>query len=630
MWDSSHTPVCSVKWVFIGSSVTLKHADIVKGMVESNFIDFDKPAVISGGVATATNDRTVRSVREFCTTWSRAVKTICLYPSSNPLPDEFRGKFFDALTLLLEDHGQFILQISDTALTTSGQIVYESTPGEENLAYMFFKDGIREVGFEIGVSRLESDRFLQIGADALAAIGAKIDVANRLWEASFPHIKHYTVDRVIEGAYIEAAGDQELAATHEQFTAATVPDRPFTGKAAVAVERQSPYSGTQRERHLHVMQVFGDVTALTISEKSEIALLCRPESNEAAESLGLEILMEIIRSTDGGRMLDDGIAVVESQFAHAVAANRWDLVRKILIEVRGLLADVSERVAQRINGSILKMADKRHFDQLAVYLNANPQTNLDPIRDVLSLLGTAAITPTTGMLGTVEHRPARMMICDFLIANGRETVDLIGGFIYDKRWFVSRNVAMILGEIGNERGVTFLKKSAAHTDSRVRLETLRASKRILGEEAEKILRGFLNDPDVDLRKRALRALGQRNSTAVVGDLKAQIDPETLPDRDASEVKELLLTYSRLGGAQAAHDLIDLARRSPFFKKSRWQPVRLSAIRALGASTDPAARGELEVLSKDRATDVAEAARYALALRHRMAGSAESPESEDDE
>lgn len=599
-------------------------------MVESNFIDFDKPAVISGGVPTATNDRTVRSVREFCTTWSRAVKTICLYPPSNPLPDEFRGKFFDALTLLLEDHGQFILQISDTSITTSGQVVYEGAAGEENLAYLFFKDGIREVGFEIGMSRMESDRFLQIGADALAAIGTKIDVANRLWEASFPHIKHYTVDRVIEGAYIEAAGDEEIAASHEQFTATVVPNVAAVSKAAVKIEPESPYSGTQKERHLHVMQVFGDVTALTVSEKSEIAMLCRPESNEAAETLGLEILTEIIRVSDGGRMLDDAIGVIENQFTQAVASNRWDMARKILIEVRGLMGDVPERVVHKLNASISKMADKRHFDQLANYLNANPQINLDPIRDFLSLIGSAAITPITGMLGTVEHRPSRMMICDFLIANGRETVDLIGGFIYDRRWFVSRNVAMILGEIGNERGVTFLKKSAAHTDSRVRLETLRAAKRILGEDAEKILRGFLNDPDVDLRKRALRALGQRNSTAVVGDLKAQIDPDVLPDRDPSEVKELLLTYSRLGGAQAARDLIDLAHRTPFFKKSRWQPVRLSAIRALGASPDPAARGELEVLSKDRATDVAEAARSALALRQRVANSAESSEGEDDE
>ena len=603
-------------------------------MGESNFIDFDKPAVISGGVPTATNDRTVRSVREFCTTWSRAVKTICLYPPSNPLPDEFRGKFFDALTLLLEDHGTFVLQVSDTAFTTSGQSVYEGAASEENLAYLFFKDGIREVGFEIGVSRMEADRFLQIGAEALAAIGSKVDVANRLWEASFPHIKHYTVDRVIEGAYIDAAGDDELAAAHEQFTGSLLPEgpeaAPTEATVAAPVAPASPYSGAQRERHLHVLKVFGDISALTITEKSEITQLCRPESDDAAESLGLDILMEIIRASDGGRTLEDAVTVLEKQFEQSVNLDRWSVARKILIEVRGLMADVPPRAAQRINGSITRMADKRHFEHLSQYLNTNPQVNLEPIRDLLSLFGTAAITPITGMLGSVEHRPARMMICDFLIANGRETVDLIGGFIYDKRWFVSRNVAMILGEIGNERGVTFLKKSAAHTDARVRLETLRAAKRILGEDAERILRGFLNDPDVDLRKRALRALGQRKSTAVVGDLKAQIDPETLPDRDPAEMKELLLTYARLGGKQAAQDLIGLARRAPFFKRTRWQPVRLAAIRALGASSDQGARGELEVLSKDRATDVAEAARSALALRHKMASSPDMAESEDDE
>lgn len=602
-------------------------------MVESNFIDFDKPAVISGGVSTATNDRTVRSVRELCATWSRAVKTICLYPPSNPLPDEFRSKFFDALTLLLEDHGQFVLQVSDAALTTSGQVVYEGAVSEENLAYLFFKDGIREIGFEIGISRMESDRFLQIGAEALAAIGTKVDVANRLWEASFPHIKHYTVDRVIEGAYIEAAGDEELAAAHEQFITAALPEETRQTKAGNTVARpepESPYSGVQRERHLHVLKVFGDVSALTITEKSEIAFLCRPESDEAAESLGLDVLTEIIRAADGGRMGDDSVTVLEKQFELAVDANRWDMARKILIEVRGLMADAQPGIAHRLTGLITRMADKRHFDHLSAHLNANPQANIEPIRDVLSLLGAAAITPITGMLGSLEHRPARMMICDFLIANGRETVDLIGGFIYDKRWFVSRNVAMILGEIGNERGVTFLKKSAAHTDARVRLETLRAAKRILGEDAERILRGFLNDPDVDLRRRALRALGQRKSTAVVGDLKEQIDPEKLPDRDPAEVKELLLTYSRLGGADAARDLIGLARRAPFFKRARWQPVRLAAIRALGASPDSSARGELEILSKDRATDVAETARSALALRHQMADPQGNAESEDDE
>lgn len=600
-------------------------------MVETNFIDFDGPTIAAGDAAFEANDRMVRAVRDFCVTWARAVKTICLYPPSNPLPDEFRGKFFDAVTLLLEDHGQFILQFTDQTIKTAGQVVYEGPVGEENLAYLFFKDGIREIGFEIGVSRLESDRFLQITAEAFAAIGAKIDLANCLWEASLPHIKHYTVDRVIEGAYIDVAGDDEIVATHEQFLDAKTSELENAGPDD-RPGASSPYLGAQRERHLHLLKIFGDVGSLTVQEKSEIAAMSLPEPDDVSVALGLDILMEIIRTADGGRMLEDGIHILERQFSQAVAGDGWELARKILIEARGLMAEVSPRAAQRITAAISHMGDKSHFEALARYLNDNPQANLDTIRDMLSLLGTSAITPITGMLGTVEHRPARMMICDFLIANGRETVDLIGGFIYDKRWFVSRNVAMILGEIGNERGVTFLKKSATHTDSRVRLETLRAAKRILGAEAERILQGFLKDPDVDLRKRALRALGQRNSTAVVGDLKAQIqNPDQLPDRDQAEVRELLMTYARLGGESAARELVELARKAPFFKRSRWQPVRLSAIRALGASSAPMARAELEALSKDRATDVAEAARSALAWRQRMASVTEhSDEGEDEE
>ena len=30
----------------------------------------------------------ISRVQEFCHTWERAVKTICLYPPTNPLPDE--------------------------------------------------------------------------------------------------------------------------------------------------------------------------------------------------------------------------------------------------------------------------------------------------------------------------------------------------------------------------------------------------------------------------------------------------------------------------------------------------------------------------------------------------------------
>jgi hypothetical protein len=265
-------------------------------MVESNFIDFDKPAVISGGVPAATNDRTVRSVREFCTTWSRAVKTICLYPPSNPLPDEFRGKFFDALTLLLEDHGSFVLQVSDSVFTTSGQSVYESAVSEENLAYLFFKDGIREVGFEIGVSRMETDRFLQIGRRPWRPSGRRLTSPTGYGKA----FRTSSTTRSIELS--KAPTSMRLATTSWQrrrtiYSSSSQKDRRSTGRGDSRGGGRTGQSILRRttRRHLHVLKVFGDISAPTITEKSEITQLCRPESDDAAESLGLDILMEIVR-----------------------------------------------------------------------------------------------------------------------------------------------------------------------------------------------------------------------------------------------------------------------------------------------------------------------------------------------
>jgi len=587
-------------------------------MIEHNYIDFGDAPPDAGEATLVLGDRYLRLVREFCTTWIRAVKTICLYPPSNPLPEEFRGKFFEALSVLLEEQERLVLTTFAEGFDCGGQTVYEAA-GDDNLAYVFFADGVRELAFQQGLTREESDRFLAIGAEGFGAPGMQVDVANRLWEAGLAHIKHFTVDRIVDGAYIDAADDRKLSDRVHSFVGreaksveGTDDTKTDAGEAAGAPE--GPYAGVQLERYAHIMKVFGDISSLSVAEKADVAALCHADSDQASEELGLGLLLEIIRTSESRRMIDESVAVLERQFEQSVERDRWDLTRVLLMHWQEAAAQAPTAVAQRLSAALPRVADKRHFERLSAHLNANPQLDLEPIGALLALFGASAITPITAMLGTLEHRPARMMVCDFLAKHGRDTVDLIGGFIYDKRWFVARNVAMILGEIGHERGLSFLRKSATHADPRVRLETLRAVQRMQVPEAERILRGFLKDSDGDLRRRALRALGQRHGATALAELKAQIDPAALPDKDPQERRELLTTYARLGEAEAVETLIRLARRSPFFGRARWRPVRQAAVWALGAATDVRARGELEILARGRNRELAQAARGALARR----------------
>lgn len=588
-------------------------------MVDRNYIDLDNPLKSNDSEEGLVSAEMLAEVREFCTTWTRAVKTICLYPPSNPLPAEFRVKFFDAVTRFVEDHGDLTLVTFDGGFDYGGETVYEATGNEEDLATLFFRDGVRRITFKPDFTREESDRLLSIMTEALGAGLAPVDVANLLWEADLPHVRYYTIDRVMEGAYIEQADAYAIQSVHHRFVEMDSGKHKSTeadGDSADE-EDQSPYMGVQRERFEHLLNVFGDVSELSGAEREQIATFCRPESDEAAEALGLDVLTEILRGNHTQRIAAEAVAVMEKQYERMVQGDRWDLVEKLLEQWQSTLDGAPEVLRRRLKEAISRAADRRHLERLSDYLNASPRLDLEPVKRLMEFFPSSAIVPITAMLGTLEHRPARMMICNYLIANGRETIDLIGGSIYDKRWYVVRNIAMILGEIGHERALAFLRKSAGHADSRVRLQTLKAVQKFESAESERIIRGFLDDPDDGIRRRTLRIMGTRNSPSALRELKILIADKFLPDRDPQELRELFGAYCRLGEAAAADDLLRMATRFRWFSGGRWRPARVAAVMALGASTVARAGEHLRTLSRKGNGFLAETAR--TVIKHTQRG-----------
>jgi len=572
-------------------------------MEKTRFIDFDDASRTSPPSDAARVER----LREFCQTWERAVKTICLYPPTNPLPEEFRQKFFDALERLLEDEGAVTIAAGDAAFSVDGDEVYRRDTNDENLAYLFFRDGICRISYEEGVSKDESDRFLGAIADVFSSPNANVDLANRLWQEALPHIRHFTMDRIIEGAYIDVADDEVLASRHLQFLNGTSP--PETEEPAAT---RSPYLGLQSERFEQILNAFGDVTNLSESEQAELAIQIRPDSDETAEQIGLEILFEVLRTADHPRLVEQTISVTEQQLNGSVTGSRWGMVRYILENWNLVASQSSAGVARQVQSARLRAVDNRYFESLSAYLNDNPQCDLHEVRGVLGGLGTAALTLITSMLGVLEHKAARMMVCDHLAEHGKDAIDLIGGFVYDKRWFVVRNVAKVLGEIGSDRALSFLKKSAQHSDSRVRLETLKALQQITSPGSVELMLGLLNDEDDAIYRRALRALGDTGSAQAAGAIRKEIDTLSPTAIDPDHLREMYTAYSRTGGQDAVDFLRKQARRTPLFGRRRWQDVRLAAILALSASPELTARAELSSLAMSRTRVLAKAARDAEA------------------
>lgn len=570
-------------------------------MEKTRFIDFGDETASSSSNDPSRFDR----LREFCHTWERAVKTICLYPSTNPLPGEFRGKFFEALDRLLEDLGNINIVITDAAFTVDKEEIYRHETTDENLAYLFFRDGVCRLSYEQGVTKDESDRFLNAIASVFSSPNAHVDLTNRLWQEALPHIRHFTMDRIIEGAYIDAADDEMLESRAQELLHNALPSD--------ANVQHSPYRGLQSERFKQTLDVFGDVTNLTEQEQTDLAIQLRPTPDEESERLGLEILFEILRTSDHARILEQTINVTEQQYRGSVTNKRWGMVRYILDGWNAVAPQASPAIARQLQSARLRAVDSKNFDELAAYLNESPQGDLHEVRAALEGFGAAALTPITAMLGVLEHKQARLMVCEYLAEHGKDAIDLIGGFVYDKRWFVVRNVTKVLGEIGSSRAVSFLKKAAQHGDARVRLEALKALQQTADEASIAIMLEMLDDEDDTIHRRALHALGETGSAKAAAAVRKEIDRLPATSFQIEELRELYTAYARCGGKTAVEYLKKIAKRSPLFGRRRWLDARLAAIHALSGSPVLEVRAELSALAMSRTREIAKTARDAETL-----------------
>ena len=177
------------------------------------------------------------------------------------------------------------------------------------------------------------------------------------------------------------------------------------------------------------------------------------------------------------------------------------------------------------------------------------------------------------LLERLEHehdRTLRLTIRGLLIALGKVHVEALRSRVLHKRWFVARNVASILGEIGGEKAVEALAEAARHEEPRVRREALNALGKTGGPGAALAISGALEDTDNDVALCAARWLTTLEEASPLDGLFGIIQSARFNRLDPDTVMSAIQTIGRRDDARAADFLKQLARKriSSFFGSKR--------------------------------------------------------------
>jgi HEAT repeat protein len=383
---------------------------------------------------------------------------------------------------------------------------------------------------------------------------------------------------------VRAAGADRIRVTvaAQEHLGPAAPILPSPG----AAERPSPTLGTNGILHAEGGGALGDIQSVDLSGTPDP--LAQLERNPGAPNVG------------------DVLAALVHEAEEALKSNRAERVLAIIVAI----ARHEQRLPDGSNArwsygiALRRICTKPVIEALA-RLVAAPKHRADATL-ALQRAGADAVEVLFNMLVAASSMGERRAVFDTLTQMKHGTEQLIH-MLDHPAWFVVRNVAELLGELGREDAVPALGRHLGHEDERVRKAVALALAKVGSRSAAEPLRRALRDKSPDVRMQVALGIGGRKSSAVAMPLVVAMEEE----EDEAVKRELILALGRIGSPDAVQALIKVAQPAGWIIGRKPTERRQAAVQALRLAASPAAVGTLEGLADDGDKQVRAAARAAL-------------------
>jgi HEAT repeat protein len=206
----------------------------------------------------------------------------------------------------------------------------------------------------------------------------------------------------------------------------------------------------------------------------------------------------------------------------------------------------------------------------------------------------------------------RAAACTMLCYLCGEDPQLLAPYLADSRWFVVRNVAFVLGQIGGPEVVDLLATAAMHPDPRVRRQVMNSLGDVPQEQRVPILLGQLDSRDPRLLAGTLNILMRSKDPEVTRALLKQIEAPDFESRSEDNQRALIGALGEVADDGVVSTLEALLHKGGWFARRTIQ--RTAAAHTLQRLGTPRALAALEAGLRSRSEAVRAACLEAVSRR----------------
>jgi HEAT repeat protein len=305
------------------------------------------------------------------------------------------------------------------------------------------------------------------------------------------------------------------------------------------------------------------------------------------ESLG----QESVRGLSVIMLID--LLNIEKDAARAaeIAQDMEALAEDLLMS--GAYADaltVATAMARRANSSLLgrdacrlaldRLGESLALRETAALVGDVEEDDWTAIKSVLETVGMPAIEALKPVVAVEPDTIGVSRAESTIVGFGPPAVARLSSLVADRRWFVQRRGARLLGRIASAAAVPLLQPLIRQTDPRVAREAISALAAIQDPAAARAIHTVLRSATGPLRKAVIEALVAGRDPRVVPMLARIIEESDPLGRDHEMVLETAAALGTVGTDGAIPPLLSLANRRRFFGGRKLRALKSCSVEAL--------------------------------------------------
>jgi len=506
----------------------------------------------------------IKEAKDVVQTLLKAKKTLRMYPQNNPVYQKTLEDANERFRDFFAYKNTLTLKIKQNSILYEDEQVFYSPEKEDNLALFFFKDGLRELTFNKGLSQEELEEFLRLIALDFDRDAVDDDVVTLMWEKDFQNIQY-----VVDEAYLVDADAENYEQVAEEKIKEQVTD---------VNDLMRAYSDGFTEEDVKSLSI----VPLTDSDLQALVKELEKDSADKIDKL-VAILFELVRLTDQKRDFEDIAVYCKDAIAYAMKHGNLTTALNLMKRSHEVIDNqmLSEDEKKHMRTLTLFLGSEEVVSSLAEMLDSGVDIEEKVLDEFFGYLEKNAIEPLIKHLGELKTIRARRNVIQALIVLGKKDIQAVARGLDDQRWYVVRNIIYVLRKIGDRRAIEHLLRTIRHGDIRVRKEGIRTLGELGAREVIPTLRECFSDPDIQIRVATAKAFGHIESEASKRIMLDQITAKEFRDKELDEKKEFFEVLSHWKDQDVFDFLVKVLKSRFFFNRAKLFENQACAALCLG-------------------------------------------------